>query len=261
MTMKHITSIACFAVQMLCAGEIRNSSAPVPVNTVAGVQYSSGDISLAFDPMYSVGKGAAYVVLKKVVGFGTESAVTSTVMQSEMNLAGRYPFPYEPSDSHEVRFLHIAYDANGSQVGEILAADVVFPFANASSVGETFVDGRIEPLQHCANEAEKSNSTLSLLFAYDSGWATNGVPERFRLTQVCDHMTKSMNKVISSSTNILFESQMPAVGDYSYTLNPNRGGRYTFFCAFLDGNGETIGETSSAMYYIKEKHGLVFRIK
>jgi hypothetical protein len=260
--MKSIALIVCFAAHMLSAGEIRNSSDPVPVNTVWGAQYSSGDISLAFDPAYSVGADgdAAYVVLKKVVGFGTEAAVTSTVMRGEMNLSGRFTFPYSPSDSLQVRFLHCAYDADGKQVGEVLSADVVFPFANASSAGETFVDGRSEPLQHCANEAEKSNSPLSLLFAYDSGWATNAVPERFRLTQVCEQLNRSM-EVLSSVTNVLLESQMPAVGNYAYTLNPNKGGRYTFFCTFFDSKGEPIGETCSASYYIKEKRGLVFRIK
>lgn len=254
---------ACLSVHPLCAGGITGHSGPIPVDTTGGAKFISGGFSLSYDPSYSdrEAQPASYVVLKKVVGIGTGLLTTSTVARCEAGASGDHAFPIQTSDPRRVRFLHAAYDADGVQIGDVLEADISLPFATASSDADgTFVDGRADPLQMCATGASESGTAVTLPFAFDSEWVTNGVPASFRLTQVRDSLSKSM-KLLSSTTNVLVESAMPGDGDYTYTLDPKRAGRYTFFCTFLDGAGGVIGETYSASYYLKQKYGIRFVIR
>lgn len=261
-SMFPLFGVVFLSAQMLGAGEIGGDSDQTAVDTLNGTKYTTEAVSIAYDPAYSseAADDASYVVLKKVIGFDTSAATTSTVTQCAAGASGTYLFVPSSSDPNRIRLLHVAYDANGSQIGRVLAADVAFPLATASGEDETFVDGRTNSLQICATEAEAAETVVTLPFAYDSKWPTNGVPASFRLTQVRDSVDRKMN-VLSSETNVLVEAATPAVGDYSYSLNPAEGGRYTFFCTFFDGAGDVVGETYSASYYIKEKRGILILIK
>ena len=255
--------VVCLSAQMLGAVGVSGDSSPITVDTTVGdAKCSSSTASLAFDPLYSAKTpgSASYVVLKKVVGFETGGATTSVVTTCAADASGVYPFAHSSSDPYRIRFLHVAYDSNDVQVGETLAQDVAFPLATAGGNDEILVDGRTNSLQICATEALEAETVVSLPFAYDSKWPTDGEPAFFRLTQVCDSVNRAM-EVLSSSTNVLLESEMPAVGNYSYTLNPYKGGRYTFYCTFFDSSSNVVGRAYSASYYLKEKRGFLLIVQ
>ena len=239
-----LASILGFAASSSAVSSAVGNSEPIFVDTKAGCKYCSGTALLSFDPLYcgATAGDAAYVVLKKVVEFDTDSASTSVVVRCAADASGIYQFSRSASEFCRVRFLHAAYDADDKPIGETLARDVVFPLATAVGADETQVDGRVDSLQIRAAEALSSGAAVTLPFIYDPKWPTGGVPARFRLVQVRDSVNRQM-EVLSSTTNVLVDSSMPTAGSYFYTLNPSLGGRYTFFCTFFDGDNKKIGET------------------
>lgn len=264
-TLRHslmLASIFGLAASVSAVSSSAGNSEPIIVDTMAGCKYSSGTALLSFDPQYcgATAGDAAYVVLRKVVEFDTDSASTSVVVRCAADASGIYQFSRSASEFCRVRFLHTAYDADDKPIGETLARDVVFPLATAVGADETQVDGRTNSLQMCAAQALSSGTAVTLPFIYDPKWPAGGVPARFRLVQVRDSVNRQM-EILSSTTNVLIESSMPTAGSYFYTLNPSLGGRYTFFCTFFDGDNKKIGETYSAGYYIKERFGITLIIK
>lgn len=131
-----------------------------------------GSAAVGYSPSWSgVTNADAYVQIEKVVHADMFNATTSTVATLSAGDSGTYLLTLSVGEKPCSRLLHRAYSAGGEPIGETLVRDIAFGCEAAASTAAC-VDCRAASLQEAAAARAKS----PVMLAYDTDWATNGVP-------------------------------------------------------------------------------------
>lgn len=219
------------------------------VNVSSPVRIYQGTAKIAYSPLYADASASetSHVVIYKVdPEKKSEPQVLATCEPGD----GVYDFTPSSIVDRRASILLAAYNASGKPIGQPLSANLVLPRAECESSSGVNVDTRANSLQELADEGGTAP------FAYDTAWATDGTPASVRI--VCERECQDKKgRVVSCTTNTLFTSNAPALGDYLHELSNSKGGNFTFRCMFLDGQGEPIGDDMSVFYSLPFSRGLM----
>ena len=194
----------------------------------------------------------AYVVVSKVVDADTDYAVTSVVSRCAAGAEGDLAIAPQGAESRRFRLLHAAYAADGTALGDTLAADVVVAYPGTASLDQTVVDTRTNSFQLVAEAGG------SAPLAYATEWMTNGTAARVEITQVLDRYSKGI--LVTSATGMLMSAAAPAAGDFAHRIVTG-GGTVTLRCSFFDLGGNLLDEPLSSTYRFEEKWGLCIKFR
>lgn len=147
-----------------------------------------------------------------------------------------------------------AYDTTDAALGKPLDTDFVLPIASGAAAEGAWVDTRANSLQELA----EAGGTAP--FAYDTKWATNGVPASLKIS--CERICRLKDgTIISATTNELLAVDSPAAGDLMQKLSAGKSGFFTYRCSFLDALGQPLGEGLTSSYDIPFRSGLFIVVK
>lgn len=222
--------------------------------SLAGSMTAGSNAAIAFAPRYqtSAPDEGSYVVLKRVDRPDTAYATTSVVYTCASGQEGDFEIGSGSSQGGYVRFLHELHTSDGLLAGDVLAGDVAFPMAEASS-SAVIVDSRPGAFQSVA----ESGAEISL--AYDSSWCTNGSPAYVEICRVKDRFRGG--ELRSSITSHVVKAASPSAGGWSGQESFAGGGTFTYMLNFLTESGARIGEGFSARCRFDEIWGMHMILK
>ena len=217
------------------------------------VRIYEGSARIAYSPLYADASASetSHVVIYKV---DPENEAAPQVLATCEPGDGIYDFTPSSIGDRRARLLLAAYDASDKPIGQPVSAVLVMPRAESETASGVNVDTRENSLQEVADAGGTAP------FAYDTAWATNGVPASVRIVcerECCD----KRGRLVSCTTNTLFASNAPALGDYLHAINNSKGGNFTFRYMLLDCQDGPIGDEMTACYKLPFKQGLIIVVE
>ncbi len=238
-------SAFCIAVMAFAAAAWAETgsatAAKIAVNTFGGELRAISPKDIEYSPLWcGVEDDGAYVVIEKVENPGMRNATTSTVTTCSVGAAGAYPFSLSADDEPCIRLIHRVYNGNDVEIGETLVRDVAF--GTPSSPGAAIAaDCREESLREAVATRVKS----PVMLAYDTAWATNGIPADVTISAV--RLTGEGGSAIG--TDALFSAAATATG-----ATPMRGvrpGWVRLVCRVADAGDNMLLEYIAGDLFVK----------
>lgn len=239
--------LAFSAAPVLLADEepvTATAAAASSVDTRGGDARVVGTASIAYSPFWGGAAGAgSYAVIEKIEHADMFNETESTLSTCAADTEGVLPFAPASGDPQCVRLVHRTYDSGGIQIGEALVRDVSFGCVSGPGAAAK-VDCRGESLREAVVPAMRSKSPVML--AYDTAWATNGVPADVTISAV----SLAGEGGAPVATNGFFTAVAPANG-----AAPLRGvpsGWTRLVCRIAGDGGATLLEYVSGDFFLKD---------
>ena len=245
------TNARTSAAQTGNSADVASATAPAIAVDTRGLSewYARAGDALSYGPYYAAEDGAS-VKLWTISRATTGESVTNLLKTCGAGESGTLELGAAEAAFGRFTLLHEVLDGEGVRVG-LLEKSVSTVAAEGSGTG-VFCDTTTNSIEHLVEIGRP------LPIVYSTDW-TNGDPASLEI--LCERTRSRHGRPVECTTSVVYQASAPADGTQPTTLDVVGGGRFRLTCTFLDGAGQPMEPSLTALARWKDVWGSLLLLR